>query len=192
MEDDENNLLRRLWLWFLDFIETIVIALAIFVVVYRFLFQPHQVKGSSMYDNFHDGEYLLTDKVTYRFRSPERGDVIVFKAPQNEDYDYIKRVIALPGDTVKINSGQVFVNNALVDESGFLDERVTTHAGLYTKEGQSVTVPAAEYFVMGDNRNNSSDSREWGPVPQANLVGRAWLRYWPINELGVVDKYPKD
>lgn len=190
--DDENNLLRRLWLWFLDFIETIVIALAIFVVVYRFLFQPHQVKGSSMYDNFHDGEYLLTDKVTYRFRSPERGDVIVFKAPQNEDYDYIKRIIALPGDTVKISSGQVFVNNALVDESGFLDKRITTHSGLYAKEGQTVTVPAAEYFVMGDNRSNSSDSREWGPVPQANVVGRAWLRYWPINELGVVDKYPKD
>src|SRR3990167_4155848 len=97
--EDQNNFLRRLWLWFLDFIETIVIALAIFVVVYRFLFQLHQVKGSSLYDNFHDGEYLLTDKVSFRFRSPERGDVVVFKAPQNEDYDYIKRIIALPGDT---------------------------------------------------------------------------------------------
>ncbi|PIP52003.1 signal peptidase I [Candidatus Beckwithbacteria bacterium CG22_combo_CG10-13_8_21_14_all_01_47_9] len=192
MEDEENNLLRRLWLWFLDFIETIVIALAIFVVVYRFLFQPHQVKGSSMYDNFHDGEYLLTDKVTYRFRSPERGDVVVFKAPQNEDYDYIKRIIALPGDTVKISGGQVFVNNTLINESGFLDARITTHAGLYAKEGQNVTIPAAEYFVMGDNRNNSSDSREWGPVPAANLVGRTWLRYWPVNLLGVIDKYPKN
>jgi len=192
MEDEENNLLRRLWLWFLDFIETIVIALAIFVVVYRFLFQPHQVKGSSMYDNFHDGEYLLTDKVTYRFRSPERGDVVVFKAPQNEDYDYIKRIIALPGDTVKISGDQVFVNNTLINESGFLDARITTHAGLYAKEGQNVTIPAAEYFVMGDNRNNSSDSREWGPVPAANLVGRTWLRYWPVNLLGVIDKYPKN
>jgi len=192
MEDEENNLLRRLWLWFLGFIETIVIALAIFVVVYRFLFQPHQVKGSSMYDNFHDGEYLLTDKVTYRFRSPERGDVVVFKAPQNEDYDYIKRIIALPGDTVKISGGQVFVNNTLINESGFLDARITTHAGLYAKEGQNVTIPAAEYFVMGDNRNNSSDSREWGPVPAANLVGRTWLRYWPVNLLGVIDKYPKN
>jgi len=145
-----------------------------------------------MYDNFHDGEYLLTDKVTYRFRSPERGDVVVFKAPQNEDYDYIKRIIALPGDTVKISGGQVFVNNTLINESGFLDARITTHAGLYAKEGQNVTIPAAEYFVMGDNRNNSSDSREWGPVPAANLVGRTWLRYWPVNLLGVIDKYPKN
>src|SRR3989344_3889765 len=108
MEED-NNLLRRLWLWFLDFIETIVIALAIFVVVYRFLFQPHQVKGNSMYNNFYDGEYLLTDKVSYNFRAPERGDVVIFKAPQNEEYDYIKRVIGLPGDTVKISRGQVYL-----------------------------------------------------------------------------------
>jgi signal peptidase I len=190
--NDENNLLRRLWLWFLDFVETIVIALAIFVVVYRFLFQPHQVKGNSMYDNFHDGEYLLTDKVTYRFKQPERNDVIVFKAPQNEDYDYIKRIIALPGDQIKISNGRVFVNHQPVDESGYLDERIVTHPGLWAKEGQTLTVPEGEYFVMGDNRNNSSDSREWGPVPQANIVGRAWLRYWPLNQIGLVDKYPKD
>ncbi|MDP4031039.1 MAG: signal peptidase I [Candidatus Beckwithbacteria bacterium] len=190
--ENENNLLRRLWLWFLDFVETIVIALAIFVVVYRFLFQPHQVKGSSMYDNFHDGEYLLTDKVDYRFHSPERGDVVVFKAPQNEDYDYIKRIIALPGEQIKIESGRVFINNQTLDESGYLDPNITTHPGAYAKEGQNLTIPSDQYFVMGDNRSNSSDSREWGPVPTFNIVGRAWVRYWPINELGVVDKYPKD
>ena len=183
--EDENNFLRRLWLWFLDFIETIVIALAIFVVVSRFLFQPHQVKGSSMYDNFHDGEYLLTDKVTYRFRQPERGDVIVFKAPQNEDYDYIKRIIALPGDTVKISDGQVFVNNALVNESGFLDARITTHAGLYAKEGQKITVPAAEYFVMGDNRGASLDSRFFGAVSRDYFVGRALVRLLPPTKISV-------
>lgn len=186
MEEDDN-LLRRLWLWFLDFVETIVIALAIFVVVYRFLFQPHQVKGNSMFDNFHDGEYLLTDKVTYRFRPPRRDEVIVFKAPQNEDYDYIKRIIALPGDRIEIKQGQIYVNGTLLNESAYLDERITTHAGLYAKEGQTLTVPAGEYFVMGDNRNNSSDSREWGPVPAANIVGRAWLRYWPLNKIGVVE-----
>ncbi|MBU2051746.1 MAG: signal peptidase I [Patescibacteria group bacterium] len=190
--ENENNLLRRLWLWFLDFVETIVIALAIFVVVYRFLFQPHQVKGSSMYDNFHDGEYLLTDKVDYRFHSPERGDVVVFKAPQNEDYDYIKRIIALPGEQIKVESGRVFINNQTLDESGYLDPNITTHPGAYAKEGQNLTIPSDQYFVMGDNRSNSSDSREWGPVPTFNIVGRAWVRYWPINELGVVDKYPKD
>ena len=190
MEED-NNFLKRLWLWFLDFIETIVIALAIFVVVYRFLFQPHQVKGNSMFDNFHDGEYLLTDKVSYRFRPPQRDDVVVFKAPKNEDYDYIKRVIGLPGDQVKVAGNKVFINDQLLDESGYLDPRITTHAGAYTREGQTVTVPQAQYFVLGDNRNNSSDSREWGLVPQENIVGKAWVRYWPVNRLGPIKKYPK-
>ncbi len=189
--DEEGNFLKKLWLWFLDFIETIVIALAIFVVVYRFLFQPHQVKGNSMYDNFHDGEYLLTDKVSYRFHEPARDDVIVFKAPGNEDYDYIKRVIGLPGDKVEVKGGHVFLNGQQLDESGYLDPRIVTHAGVFAKEGQTVTVPQTEYFVMGDNRNNSSDSREWGLVPQANIVGKAWVRYWPLNRLGLIKKYPK-
>lgn len=190
--DDEGRFLRRLWLWFLDFIETIVIALAIFVVVYRFLFQPHQVKGNSMYDNFHDGEYILTDKISYRFRLPQRDDVVVFKAPQNEDYDYIKRIIALPGDRIKVSQGRIYMNDQAVNESGYLDPRINTAAGVWAKEGQSLTVPANEYFVMGDNRSHSSDSREWGPVPQPNIVGRAWLRYWPLNQIGLVDKYPKN
>lgn len=191
MEED-NNLLRRLWLWFLDFIETIVIALAIFVVVYRFLFQPHQVKGNSMYDNFHDGEYLLTDKVAFRFREPKRGEVIVFKAPQNEEYDYIKRIIGLPGDKIKVAQGQIYLNGESLNEAGYLDPRIKTNPGHFAKEGQTLTVSSQEYFVVGDNRNNSSDSREWGLVPKNNIVGRAWFRYWPINQIGLIDLYPKD
>lgn len=186
-----RNLLKSLWLFFLDFIETIVIALAIFVVVYRFLFQPHQVRGNSMFDNFHDGEYLLTDKIDYRFHEPSRGDVVVFKAPKNEDYDYIKRIVGLPGDQVSIKDGQVWINSEKLDESGYLDPRIITRPGMFTEEGEIITVPIGSYFVMGDNRNNSSDSRDWGPVPIENIVGKAWVRYWPINELGVIKKYPK-
>ena len=186
-----RNLLKSLWLFFLDFIETIVIALAIFVVVYRFLFQPHQVRGNSMFDNFHDGEYLLTDKIDYRFHQPSRGDVVVFKAPKHEEYDYIKRIVGLPGDQVSIKGGQVLINNEKLDESGYLDPRTITRAGMYAEEGLIITVPIGSYFVMGDNRNNSSDSRDWGPVPIENIVGKAWVRYWPINQLGVVNKYPK-
>ncbi len=189
---EEDSLLKRFWLFFLDFIETIVIALAIFVVVYRFLFQPHQVKGSSMYDNFHDGEYLLTDKLSYRFNEPEYGDVVVFKAPTNEDYDYIKRIVGLPGDRVEVRGGRVYVNGRLYDESGYLDASVVTRPGAYAKEGLAVTVPQGSYFTFGDNRNNSSDSRDWGGVPAENIVGKAWIRYWPLNKTGVVDKYPKD
>jgi signal peptidase I len=189
--EEENSLFRRLWLWFLDFVETIVIALAIFVVVYRFLFQPHQVKGNSMYDNFHDGEYLLTDKVSYRLREPKKDEVIVFKAPGNEDYDYIKRLIAMPGDSVRVDDSRVYVNDQLVDESGYLDPRINTQPGAFAREGTTVTVPQGEYFVLGDNRNNSSDSREWGFVPKENIVGRAWVRYWPINRFGVIKLFPK-
>ncbi|KKS80087.1 MAG: Signal peptidase I [Candidatus Beckwithbacteria bacterium GW2011_GWA2_43_10] len=141
-----------------------------------------------MYDNFLDGEYLLTDKVNYRFHLPQQGDVVVFKAPKNEDYDYIKRVIGLPGDRVKVESGRVFVNDQILDESGYLASDISTRPGYYAKEGLTITVPAGSYFVMGDNRNNSSDSRDWGPVPTDNIVGKAWIRYWPLNQIGVVNK----
>ena len=190
MEDD-NTFLKKAWHFFLDFIETIVIALAIFVVVYRFLFQPHQVKGNSMYDNFYSGEYLLTDKISYSFKSPERDDVVVFKAPKNEDYDYIKRIIGIPGDKVMIENGHVFLNGKLLDETGYLDTNNGTNGGFYIKDGMTVTVPTNQYFVMGDNRNNSSDSRDWGWVPAENIVGKAWIKYWPLNKLGVIEKYPK-
>lgn len=190
MEDE--SFLRKIWLWFLDFIETIVIALAIFVVMYRFLFQPHQVNGSSMYDNFHDGEYLLTDKISYRFNLPAYDDVVVFKAPSNEDYDYIKRVIGLPGDQIMVSNGRVWLNGQELDESGYLSPTVNTNAGYFAKENLTIIIPADNYFVMGDNRSNSSDSRDWGFVPAANIVGKAWIRYWPINQLGVIDKYPKN
>ena len=189
MEND--GILKRLWVWFLDFIETIVIALAIFVVVYRFLFQPHQVKGNSMFDNFHDGEYLLTDKVSYRFNQPVKDDVIVFKAPMNEDYDYIKRIIGLPGDKVMLKSGRVYLNGNEDNEAGYLDGRIQTTPGRYLSEGVTINVPSGNYFVMGDNRNNSSDSRDFGPVPEQNIVGKAWVKYWPINEIGIIKKYPK-
>ena len=185
-----DSLAKKIWHWFLDFIETIVIALAIFVVVYQFLFQPHQVKGNSMYDNFYDGEYLLTDKISYRFKEPEYGDVVVFEAPKNEDYDYIKRIVGLPGDRVMIKSGKVFINGQVFDESGYLDPSIITRPGQYAREGMAVTVPVNQYFTVGDNRNNSSDSRDWGPVPLPNIVGKAWVRYWPLNKIGVVEKYP--
>jgi len=174
----------------LELIETIVTALAIFVIVYLFLFQPHQVKGNSMatsiLESFQNGEYLLTNKISYRFNKPQRDDIIVFKAPQNEDYDYIKRIIGLPGERIKLQSGKVFINDQVFDESSYLPADIYTQAGRFLKEGEEITIPQGKYFVIGDNRPNSSDSRDWGPVPEKNLVGKAWLRYWPINKLGFI------
>ncbi|MFC1711937.1 signal peptidase I [Patescibacteria group bacterium] len=176
---------------FLDFIQTIVTALSIFVIVYLFLVQPHQVKGNSMYtpltESFNNGEYILTNKISYKFSEPESGDVIVFKAPHNEDYDYIKRIVAIPGNTVKISKGKVYINNMLLDESSYLTTDIYTSSGSFIKEGEDLIIPTEKYFVLGDNRPHSSDSREWGLLPKKNIVGKAWFRYWPIAKMGIIE-----
>lgn len=172
----------------LDFIETLVMALSIFVVVYLFLFQPHQVKGNSMYDTLIDGEYLLTSKISYRFGEPVRGDVVIFKAPNNQDYDYIKRIIALPEEKIMLKDGRIYINGELLDETAYLDENQYTRPGYFLKEAQQVEVKEGHFFVMGDNRGHSSDSRDWGLVPSENIIGKAWFRYWPPNKLGIVKK----
>lgn len=170
-------------------IEVFVIALAMFVVVYIFLFQPHQVKGSSMVPNFHDEELILTDKLSYKLHPPRRGDVVVFKSPQNEEVDFIKRVIGLPGERVKIMQGKVYLNGEVLKED-YIPQNFYTAAGVAMPEGQEIIVPDEEILAFGDNRGRSSDSREWGPVRYANIVGRAFLRYWPVSQLGLM-KSPK-
>jgi signal peptidase I len=130
---------------------------------------------------------LLTDKVTYRFEAPKRGDVIVFVAPVNQEDDYIKRIIGLPGDTVSVSNGYVLVNGIQLKEN-YLDPSVYTSGGQFLANDSVVTVPADEYFVMGDNRPYSSDSRSWGFVPKKNITGRAWFIYWPLSRSGAVAK----
>ena len=179
------NFFRRVGSFFFDLVETVVMAMAIFVIIYLFLFQPHQVKGNSMYPNFHDGEYILTDKISYRLRQPKRGEVIIFHAPHNEEYDYIKRIIGLPGDKVKIEQDRIFVNNQILNEK-YLPANYDVHPGSFLKLGQTITVPEGYYFVLGDNRNHSSDSREWGFVPKGNIVGKAWFCYWPTSLFGII------
>jgi len=173
---------------FLDIIETIVIALAIFVIVYLFLFQPHQVDGNSMFPNFHDGDYLLTDKISYHLSDPKRDDVVIFTAPRNEDYDYIKRIIALPGEMVKLEEEKILINNNPLKQP-YLNEKIT-FGGNFLKIGEEIIVPEDNYFVLGDNRNHSSDSRDWGFVPKDNIIGKAWLKYWPLNDMGLITKIP--
>ncbi|PIY80154.1 MAG: signal peptidase I [Candidatus Pacebacteria bacterium CG_4_10_14_0_8_um_filter_42_14] len=178
----------------LDFIETIVIGLSLFLVVYLFLLQPHQVNGKSMFPNFESGDYLLTDKVSYRVGTPQRGDVVVFHAPpaancpEGTGCDFIKRVIGLPGETVRVNDSTIFVNNQPVDESQYLADTVVTDAGNFTANNRTITLGPDEYFVSGDNRPHSSDSRAWGPISSESIVGRAFVRYWPVSTLGALPK----
>lgn len=177
--------LRNLWLFFLDFLETIVVSLAIFAVVYIFLFQPHQVDGQSMEPSFHNNEYILTDKLSYRLHAPSRGDVVVFHSPQDEKVDFIKRIIGLPGDTIKVSGGYVYLNSVKLEEK-YINNPGSVLAGRFLREGAEIVVPPDQFFVMGDNRLHSSDSREWGLITRSEIVGRAFFRYWPISQFGLV------
>jgi len=173
-----------------EFIEAFVISASVFVVVYLFLMQPHQVKGSSMFPTFNDKEYLLTDKITYKRSDPKYGDVIVFKAPTNENFDFIKRVIAIPGQTVMIKGGHVYIDGRLLEER-YLSTDIVTNSGQFLLENESYVVQPGEVMAFGDNRSHSSDSRDWGPVPEQNITGRVFFRYWPTNVAGVITNQTK-
>jgi signal peptidase I len=176
----------------LEFIQSIVLALSVFVVLYLFVAQPNEVKGSSMYPNFKDKEYLLTEKLSYQFGNPKRGDVVIFKAPPSEpcsadECEYIKRVIGLPGDRVMVAEGDVYVNGEMLDQS-FLPEMVYSSPGDYAQEGVEVIVPDGQYLCFGDNRPNSRDGREFGPIKRDSIIGKAFFVYWPLSDISFVPK----
>jgi signal peptidase I len=174
-----------------EVVETLVLTVVIFLVIQNFVAQPYRVEQESMQRTLEQGQYLLVDKLTPRFDAYSRGDIVVF-TPPNEGADnstpFIKRVIGLPGDRVEIKDGAVFVNAHELDEPYVYDNQPTEATG----ERSTFTVPAGTLFVMGDHRANSTDSRVFGPIPLSNVIGRAWLRYWPITTLRVLDvpRYP--
>jgi len=161
-------------------IEAIVVALAISVVLYLFIMTPHEVVGRSMIPNFQNGEYLIANKLVYRFSTPKRGEVVIFK--YSETQDFIKRIVALPGETVSIQNGKYYVDGKLLDESKYLDSSVFTSGGDSLHEGSTITVPEGEYFVSGDNRPHSSDSRAFGSIERTRIKGRAWIVYFPFED----------
>lgn len=171
--------------FFMDFLETSVVALSIFVVIYLFFVQPHEIKGTSMEPNFHNNEYILTDKISYKFKEPKRGDVIILKAPENKDVDYIKRVIGLPNERLTIQQGSVYINGEKLTES-YISDKTVPLPGNTIQEGVEMTIPDGYYFVMGDNRFHSSDSRAFGPIPNNLIIGHAIIRYWPISDMGLL------
>jgi signal peptidase I len=176
----------------LEFVQSIVLALSVFVLLYLFVAQPNEVKGSSMLPNFMDGEYLLTDKLSYQFGTPQRGDVVIFKAPISEacsaeDCEYIKRIIGLPGDKVMVKEGKVYLNGVLLDQT-FLPAGTVSDPGTFSVEGVEETVPQGYYLVFGDNRTHSRDGREFGPIKKDSIIGKAFFKYWPIPSIGLVPK----
>ena len=161
----------------------LVIALVIFLVA-QAMVQSVKVVGASMEPNLHHGQYLVVSKISYWFHSPKRGDVIVFHSPQNPDQDIIKRVIATPGETVEIKGGKVYIDGRPLEESYIAEEP------RYNLPPQQV--PEDSYFVLGDNRNQSSDSHVWGVVPRENIVGKAWICYWPPSKWESVPNHSFD
>ncbi len=178
-------LLKRIGAFILDILQVIVFAVAIFLFVYLLILQPHKIKGSSMHPNFPDGEYLLTDKLSYRFNEPKRGDVIVFQPPGSDGDEFIKRIIGLPSDRVMIKEGKVYINGNELEEL-YLSNELRTSAGAFSQEGIEEIVPPNHYFVLGDNRPQSSDSRVWGFVEKGKITGKAWFIYWPPDKAGLV------
>lgn len=167
-----------------EFIKTVVAIVLIAFFVRFFLFQPFVVEGSSMEPNFHNNEYLLVNKLSYRLTEPKRGDVIVFHPPTAPGVNYIKRIIALPGETVEIRDGEIYVNSTKIDEPYIPQERTLVRNS--EAANLKATLSQGEYFVLGDNRDHSSDSREWGNVPKENIIGRAWVVLFPMNNFGIV------
>jgi signal peptidase I len=162
-----------------EIVETIVLTLLMFLII-RFAIQNFNVDGTSMEPNLHNGELILVDKWTYLFRSPARGDVIVFVAPPHPSMDYVKRVIGVPGDIITIRNTIVIVDGITLNET-YVDPR--NQGNLFANKNiTNQVVPPDDYFVLGDNRAVSSDSRDWGFVPKANIIGRAAFVYWPLGQ----------
>ncbi len=165
-----------------DILITLILAVVIFFVL-QAVVQSFVIVGSSMEPNFQDGERLLINKLVYKIHQPERGEVIVFHPPTDSQVDYIKRVIALPGETVAVKDGVVYINDRLLDEPYQLN-------GLPQYTFTELKVPSNEYFVLGDNRNYSNDSHNGWTVPRKNIIGKVWLLIWPPSEWGLVHHYP--
>jgi signal peptidase I len=165
-------------------IEAIVVALAISVVLYLFFMTPHEVVGTSMVPNFQNGEHLIANKIIYSISEPKRGDVVIFK--YSDTQDFIKRVIGMPGDTISLKDGKMYVNGQQLNETEYLSDIVYTSGGDYLREGETIEVAEGMYFVSGDNRPHSSDSREFGPVDAGTIKGKAWLVYYPFGEFRIV------
>ena len=163
-----------------EIVETVVLTLLIFFVI-RLFIQQFRIEGASMEPNLHDGQYLIISKFAYWFHPPQRGDIVVFDFPRDPNRQFIKRIVGLPGENLEIKQGRVFINGQ------WLEEPYATNVSTYS--WGPVTIGPAEYFVLGDNRPYSSDSHSGWMLPRANIIGKAWISYWPPKYWMVIPHY---
>jgi signal peptidase I len=182
---DIMSIIRQTLSFIWEVAKIAIIALLIVAPIRFFLFQPFLVKGQSMEPNFYNSDYLIVDELSYRFREPLRGEVVVFKYPQDVSQRYIKRIIGLPNETIKIQDGKVFIlqenKQYILDETNYFPDSIQTLGNI------TISLQEDEYFVLGDNRQFSSDSRRWGAVADEEIVGRAFLRLWPFSALSKIE-----
>ena len=176
--------MKKFLSFFGEIAKIVIIALIIVIPIRYLVFQPFFVKGQSMEPNFADGDYLIIDELSYRFTEPKRGEVIVFKYPNDPSQRYIKRIIGLPGERIEVNNGKVVVYNeegvGVLEETGYLPYSLTPGT-------VNLTLGEEEYFVLGDNRAASSDSRRWGSLPEGEIIGKAFLRAWPLASFSLIE-----
>ncbi len=175
--------MKSLILFIWEVIKIIIVALLIVIPIRYFVFQPFLVRGQSMEPNFSNSDYLIVDEISYRFDDPQRGDVIVFRSPAYPSQNFIKRVIGLPGEEVIIEKGVIKIikegEEVILDESEYLYDN--------TNGDTHVVLNNQQYFVLGDNRDSSYDSRRWGPLPEENIIGKVFLRAWPFSSFTKIE-----
>lgn len=175
--------------FFAELVESFITSLIVLMLIYVFLAFPEEVSGASMEPFLFDSERILVEKVTKRFDPIARGDVIIFHPPGEDNVDYVKRVIGLPGDVVKISDCKVYVTSdgeKFVLDEPYLYEDMCTSGGPEIREGRALKLDEGEYFVLGDNRNKSADSRIFGLLGEDRIVGKVFFRFWPPSEVGAI------
>lgn len=171
-----ENFAKKTGLLIFEIVKVVLISLAIIIPIRLFLVQPFYVEGASMEPNFHDSEYLVINEISYRFQKPVRGEVVIFKSPADSRVYFIKRVIGLPGEKIELSEGRVYINGKELKEDYI--------AHFSSEDDAKVTLGPNEYYVLGDNRTNSHDSRRFGPIDKGRIIGKVWFRGWPLDRIG--------
>ncbi|NQU73111.1 MAG: signal peptidase I [Candidatus Omnitrophica bacterium] len=166
-----------------EWAESIIIAFILAMIIRTFVVQAFKIPSGSMRPTFIEGDRILVNKFIYRFKKPERGDIIVFKYPEDMKKDFVKRLIATPEETIEIKDGNVYIDNQLVEDPYVIREIFYYNRGQYGKTARKIAIPPDSYYVLGDNSSSSRDSRYWGFVPKKNLLGKAFFIYWPLNRI---------